>query len=260
MADNPAFGLKWRSHRGLRAKSLAAFWEQKMSLWQQFMDNRGNITHKYTHYFPIYERHFAPFRDKSIFFLEIGVFKGGSLPIWQKYFGPLAKIVGIDIFEPCKESEAPGISVRIGDQSDEKFLQSIIDEFGVPDIVLDDGSHQMHHISKTFNFLYPKLPKNGIYMVEDLHTAYWEEFGGGVEKPDTFINMSKRYIDSMNANHSRGAIAPDIMTSGTFGISFYDSIVVFERADMWRKETIRSGHQTFKQDLRSATRKLFGWS
>ena len=45
--------------------------------------------------------------------------------------------------------------------------------------VLDDGSHQMHHIVATFNFLYQRLPKNGVYMVEDLHTAYWKEYGGG---------------------------------------------------------------------------------
>lgn len=120
--------------------------------------------------------------------------------------GPLAKIVGIDINEKCKAYEAPGISVRIGDQGDERFLQSVVDELGVPDIVLDDGSHQMEHIAKSFNYLYPKPPKNGVYMVEDLHTAYWEEFGGGVSKPDTFINMSKGFIDRLNADHTRGQV------------------------------------------------------
>ncbi|MDE2138243.1 MAG: class I SAM-dependent methyltransferase, partial [Gammaproteobacteria bacterium] len=155
---------------------------------------------KWAHYFPIYDRHFSWYANKSVTFLEIGVARGGSLQMWQRFFGPLAKVVGIDIQERSKSYETSGTFVRIGDQSDERFLQSIVDEFGVPDVVLDDGSHHMEHISKTFNFLYPKLPKNGVYMVEDLHTAYWDEYGGGLSKADTFINKSKSFIDQLNAD------------------------------------------------------------
>ncbi len=128
-------------------------------------------------------------------------------------------------------------------QADEQFLQSLIDEFGVPDIVLDDGSHQMEHIAKTFNFLYPRLPKNGVYLVEDLHTAYWDEFGGGVSKPETFINLSKEYIDRLNADHSRGQVVPNFITRQTFGISFYDSVVVLEKGDVWSKQGVHRGHK-----------------
>jgi cephalosporin hydroxylase len=212
-----------------------------MDLWQDFLTNDGKLIHKWVHYFSIYERHFAWFRGKSITFLEIGVSKGGSLQMWQRYFGPLAKIVGIDIDPACLQHEQPGISVRIGDQSDPVFLQSVIDEFGTPDVVLDDGSHRMDHIGATFEFLYPRLPKNGIYMVEDLHTAYWEEYGGGVDAPASFINKCKRFIDSLNADHSRGAVPVDAMTTGTFGISFYDSVVAFEKGHVWRKEAPQIG-------------------
>ena len=214
-----------------------------MSLWQDFLTHEGYPMDKWTHYFPVYERHFSWYRNKALTFLEIGVARGGSLQMWQRFFGSQAKIVGIDIRERSKSYESPGTFVRIGDQADPQFLQSIIDEFGVPDIVLDDGSHQMEHIAKTFHFLYPKLPKNAVYMVEDLHTAYWEEFGGGVSKPDTFINLSKEFIDRLNADHSRGQITPDIITRQTFGISFYDSVVVFEKGDVWRKESLHSGHK-----------------
>jgi len=215
-----------------------------MSIWQDFLTNDGKRVHKWLHYFPIYERHFSWYCNKSLTFLEIGVARGGSLPMWQRFFGPLAKIVGIDIDEKCKEHEAPGVFVRIGDQSDERFLQSVIDEFGVPDIVLDDGSHRMEHVGKSFDFLYPRLPKNAVYMVEDMHTAYWEEFGGGVSNPNTFINRSKSFIDQLNADHSRGQIAPNFMTRQTFGISFYDSVVVFEKGDVWRKEHLRTGRKS----------------
>jgi len=214
-----------------------------MTLWQDFLTHDGYPIDKWAHYFPIYDRHFSWYANKSLTFLEIGVARGGSLQMWQRFFGPLAKIVGIDIRERSKSYEAPGTFVRIGDQADEQFLQSLIDEFGVPDIVLDDGSHQMEHIAKTFNFLYPRLPKNGVYLVEDLHTAYWDEFGGGVSKPETFINLSKEYIDRLNADHSRGQVVPNFITRQTFGISFYDSVVVLEKGDVWSKQGVHRGHK-----------------
>jgi len=212
-----------------------------MNLWQDFLTNDQKVIHKWVHYFPIYERHFSSWRNKSLTFLEIGVSRGGSLQMWQRYFGPLTKIVGIDINPQCKEHESPGIFVRIGDQSNPIFLQSIIDEFGIPDIVLDDGSHRMDHIASSFQFLYSKMHKNAIYMVEDLHAAYWEEYGGGVEKPETFMNFAKQCVDRLNADHARGKIKPDVITRETFGISFYDSIVCFEKGDVWWKAAPMTG-------------------
>ena len=58
---------------------------------------------KWTHYLPMYHRHFAKFRGKEMAILEIGLFKGGSLELWKKYFGPKAKIYGIDIVKDAKK-------------------------------------------------------------------------------------------------------------------------------------------------------------
>ena len=44
-----------------------------MDLWQDFLSNQGKAIHKWGHYFPIYERHFAPWRGRTLTFLEIGV-------------------------------------------------------------------------------------------------------------------------------------------------------------------------------------------
>jgi 23S rRNA U2552 (ribose-2'-O)-methylase RlmE/FtsJ len=147
-------------------------------LWSDFQTNSGKIIHKWKHYFPIYERHFQSYVNKPLTFLEIGVGRGGSLQMWKRYFGPHARIVGIDIVPGCKRYEEDQIEVPTGKQQDERFLQSILDEFGSPDIVLDDGSHRMADLIETFRFLYPRTATNGVYMVEDLHTAYWEECEG----------------------------------------------------------------------------------
>jgi len=212
-----------------------------MNLWSDFQNNPGRVIHKWKHYFPIYERHFRDFVYKPVTFIEIGVAQGGSLQMWKRYFGPHARIIGIDIVPDCKAVEEDQIEVRIGPQQDHQFLQSVIDEFGTPDIVLDDGSHMMGHVTASFEFLYPRTSKNGIYMVEDLHTAYWDEFEGGLHKPTTFIARCKQLIDELNADHSRGAVPPSEFTKTTLGVHFYDSVVVFERGAHTRKWAPQTG-------------------
>jgi len=206
-----------------------------MTLWSDFLTNDKRVIHKWKHYFPIYERHFKDFVSKPLTFVEIGCGQGGSLQMWKRYFGPHARIVGVDINPKCKTFEEDQIEVRIGQQQDHEFLKRLMDEFGPPDIVLDDGSHVMSHVSGTFQFLYPRIAKNGVYLVEDLHTAYWDEYEGGLGKPSTFIGLCKTLIDELNADHSRGALPPTEFTKSTMSMHFYDSVAVFERGIHTRK-------------------------
>lgn len=212
-----------------------------MALWDLFQNHTGRIIHKWTHYFPVYEKWFAQYIGKPLVFLEIGCGKGGSLQMWKQYFGPHAIIVGVDIDDSCKEFEEDQINIRIGNQADKTFLESIIAEFGKPDIILDDGSHKMSDILTSFKTLYSKTNKTGIYMIEDLHTAYWDEYEGGLERNGTFIEKSKSLIDELNADHSRGAIPSTDFTKSTIGMHFYDSIVVFERGTCGRKHAPQIG-------------------
>lgn len=147
-----------------------------MSLYATFLDHTGRTIHKWKHYFPAYERHFGRYVNRPLTFLEIGCGLGGSLQMWKKYFGPHAQIIGVDIEPKCADYAEDQVAVRIGSQSDVEFLQTVLDEFGEIDIVLDDGSHRMADITASFRFLYSRIANDGIYMVEDLHTAYWEEY------------------------------------------------------------------------------------
>ncbi len=153
-----------------------------MSLNQYFWTNTGRPINKWVHYLPLYERYFAPFRDRAILFIEIGAGQGGSSQMWKHYFGPAARIVSLDIRPECLDFQDEQVQVRIGDQSDPAFLQGLIHEFGAPDVVLDDGSHLMPHVTASFEFLYPRMAREALYMVEDLHTAYWPDYGGGLRR------------------------------------------------------------------------------
>lgn len=206
-----------------------------MSLWSDALNNDKRIIHKWKHYFPIYERHFKDFVYKPVTFIEIGCGLGGSLQMWKRYFGPHARVIGIDINPECKHFEEDQIEVFIGPQQEAEFLQKVIDEVGTPDIIIDDGSHQMSHITASFRFLYPQMLKNGVYLVEDLHTAYWDDYEGGLRKPSSFIELCKDLIDELNADHTRGALPPTEFTRFTAGMHFYDSVVVFERGSHTKK-------------------------
>jgi len=211
-----------------------------MELWNYFTTNKGKKITKWKHYFPIYEKHFSPIRNKPIKILEIGILNGGSLEMWRYYF-PEATIVGIDINPLCKEHEQERINVRIGDQTDEKFLQSLIDEFGAFDLIIDDGSHHVAHVNKTFQFLFPKLTDNGIYFIEDTHAAYWDSHGGNIKEPESINNVAKGLIDSINADHTRGQKEPDYFTRNIKCMSVYDSIIVFDKGDVGEKIPMEIG-------------------
>jgi len=200
-----------------------------MRLWSEFLNHRGRIIHKWKHYFPAYENHFERFVGRPVVMWEIGVFKGGSLQMWKTYFGPHALIVGLDIDPACANMVEDQIVVRIGDQSSTKFLKAVLEEFGPPDIVLDDGSHVMAHVAKTFAYVYPRMSPTGVYFVEDMHTAYWDEYGGGLGRDGSFVELSKAMIDELNADWTRGALKPTDFTRSTLSMHFYDSCVVFER-------------------------------
>ena len=198
-------------------------------LHRYFLENCDKRLHKWLHYFDIYERHLDRFRGKSAVMVEIGVNAGGSLAMWKEYLGPGSKVVGVDINPTCKAHEGENIEVFIGSQDDPEVIESIFSKYPVVDIVLDDGSHKMKHMITSFELMYERLQPNGVYLVEDTHTCYWKEYGGGVRREGSFMEFVKNKLDEINAVHTRGTLPVSEFARSTDCIACYDSIVVFER-------------------------------
>ncbi|MFN8391692.1 MAG: CmcI family methyltransferase [Bdellovibrionota bacterium] len=198
-------------------------------LHKYFLNNSNKRLHKWLHYFDIYERHLARFRGRSPVMIEIGVKGGGSLDMWKAYLGSESRIIGVDINPDCKVHERDGIEIFIGSQDDPSLINSIFSKYPNVDIVLDDGSHIMQHVIASFDLMYDRLNQNGVYIVEDTHTSYWDEFGGGLRRDGTFMELAKDKLDELNAAHSRGALPISEFTRSTDCIACYDSVVVFER-------------------------------
>jgi hypothetical protein len=194
-----------------------------------FVTNKDNVVDKWHHYIPLYDRYFSNFRSRPVRFLEIGVSKGGSLQIWRKYFGKDAIIFGIDIDPECEKYNGLAGQVRIGSQTDVKFLTAVIAEMGGIDIVLDDGSHRMADIVSSLRMLFPKLNNSGIYLIEDLHTAYWNASGGGFRSKNNFFNKIRDLIDDMHHWYHGVDLKEKLISDSCSAIHIHDSIVVLEK-------------------------------
>lgn len=213
-------------------------------LFQIFAANTGHLIHKWVHYFQIYERHFSRFKNQPVNILEIGVFRGGSLQLWQSYFGNKANIYGMDIDPSTKAFEDERVKIFIGDQANPEFLKDVKAQLPPMDIIIDDGGHTTQQQITSFLELYDQVTPNGVYLVEDLHTNYWPRF---IDTPngETFIDFAKRHIDALNAWYYQGEetyhryaqnpyqrngqISVPEFTLTTHSISFYNSIIVFEK-------------------------------
>ena len=220
-------------------------------LHRYFLNNPSKRLHKWMHYFDIYERHFERFRGKSPVMLEIGVMGGGSLAMWKDYFGPGAKIVGLDINPDCKRHEAENVEIFIGSQRDGAVLGAVKDKYPRIDIVLDDGSHRSPDMIASFEALYDHVQPYGVYLVEDTHANYWPDWGGGLKAAGTFMEFAKDRLDDINAAHTRDALPISRFTASTDCIAVYDSVVVFEKRPQGRRQApITIGMAAPEVDLR----------
>ena len=112
-------------------------------------------------YIPYYAATFEEYRATAKNVLEIGVKGGHSLNMWKQYFTN-AHVIGIDINK--RETVCPTCEVIWGDATKKETFTS------VPklDIIIDDGSHDIEHQVKSFEILWPKLKKGGVYIIEDI--------------------------------------------------------------------------------------------
>ncbi|HLZ14437.1 MAG TPA: class I SAM-dependent methyltransferase [Candidatus Saccharimonadales bacterium] len=220
-------------------------------LTEYFEKNKGNLIHKWMHYFDIYHRHFARFRGQPVTIMEFGVYHGGSLQMWQHYFGRKARIIGVDINPACKKFAGKNIEIYIGDQEDRDFLRKLMKKVGPVDVVIEDGGHTMNQQLHTFEEVYPHVTKHGVFLIEDLHTSYWKSYGGGYRKAGTFIERVKDFIDELNAWHSHDgeSFAVTDFTKMTRSMHIYDSIVVFEKDEVAQPYHKMTGKPTIGEEV-----------
>jgi len=212
-----------------------------MKSLREIFDNELTLgSDKWEPYFDIYEKHFHKFIGKSPIVVEVGVQGGGSIQMWKKYFGEGSKIIGIDVDSkvmahvPHYEND---IQIEIGDQANPHFWDNFLAKNPKIDVFIDDGGHMMHQQKITFAKVFPHVSENGVFLCEDTHTCYDTNpvCEAGLYHPNNFLEFSKRMADILHYefidDSQKNGIDPVMreMCKGLRSVSFYNSIVVFEK-------------------------------
>ena len=189
-------------------------------------------------YLEHYDRHFSSLRDSAERVLEIGVggygdpTRGGaSLRMWADYFAR-ARVVGLDVQE--KRLDLPSsVTVVQGSQADPAVLDRVVADHGPFDVIVDDGSHANAHRNLSFTHLFPTMPSGGVYALEDLHTSYLRQFGGGAHDlldPAITTGLLKELIDGLHHAYVPGRPEQPFDASIT-GLSVYPKLAFVTKGE-----------------------------
>ncbi|CAB5221580.1 Methyltransferase domain containing protein [uncultured Caudovirales phage] len=130
--------------------------------------------HQYQH---VYQPLFEPYKDKPIRLLEIGVYFGASLIIWDKFFSN-ADIVGvdIDINTSLRNTEGRINKDRTKIITCDAYTKLSADTLGMFDIIVDDGPHTLQSMKDCINLYLPKVNSGGVLVIEDIpHVEWYDE-------------------------------------------------------------------------------------
>lgn len=119
--------------------------------------------------------------------LELGIYKGGSVVLYNEIFQPKT-LIAVDLStQPVEHLERyidnKSLRERIHcyygvDQADRRALTRIAGSHlgsSPLDLVIDDASHLIEQTRESFNFLFPLLAPGGYYIIEDWGWAHWNE-------------------------------------------------------------------------------------
>ena len=206
------------------------FTEKKMTLVDLFQTHSGLPTEKFLHHLEAYDHFFSKFQGQDVGVLEIGIRDGGSLQLWRKYFGPAARIYGLDIQDRTYLKDKVDAEIFVGDQGNVEVIRELIPKTKPLHIVIDDGSHNSQDQITSFKEIFPFLEDGGLYIVEDIHTSYRENYGGGFLDQRSFVEHLKSIIDFIHRSEFPGREAVK-GADHLFAIHIYPSLAIIEKRD-----------------------------
>lgn len=148
-------------------QSLIEIWHD---LNKQGKGSDKNTVHSYL---PVYEQILSPYRETAKNVLEIGLFNGHSLLMWEKYFA--GTVYGIDCSDqphggladlrPLIEEGSHHISIFDAENKSEVYGRFCDVKF---DVIIEDAGHEVNQQLNLYKVWKPYLSENGIYIIEDV--------------------------------------------------------------------------------------------
>ena len=169
------------------------------------LQNRRYNTDKHTdhHYVQdFYDTAFAPFKEKTISFLEIGVWNGESMKLWSDFFTNASHIVGIDIFtrtsieqvqKNLEKFNAKLHKLNSMSCSDEELIQLQNQYHEGFDIIIDDGNHSAAAQIATFIKFSTLVKEGGMYIIEDIANDNVKLISDNIQNVQIKVSDGEKY-------------------------------------------------------------------
>jgi|SRR5215213_6682272 len=141
--------------------------------------------------------------------VELGIWDGGSLVLWNEYFRP-KKYVALDysnrgdseyfkLYKKTRKLEGSIQTYWGVDQANSKRVQEIMrQEFDEPiDLIIDDASHQYLGTKASFETLFPLLRPGGLYIIEDWAWGCWRDPNAAYDPKFVVAGHPKHFLSSI---------------------------------------------------------------
>ena len=136
-------------------------------LANKYRTDKGTTAYEAHGYTEIYQKYIPA--DKTCKLLELGVQFGDSIRMWNEY-NPNMIVHAVDYNAHLMRYDGnEKFTFHVGNQSDEQFMNGVLEQISDLDFVVDDGSHYLNDTFASFTYIFPRLKKGAVYFIEDLH-------------------------------------------------------------------------------------------
>lgn len=145
-----------------------------INIWQYLSDKGKESDKNSVHsYIPLYDKILAPYKECD-YVLEIGLFNGHSLRMWEYYFYN-ADVHGVDCSDTPHDGMADlrpmmqemGHNISIFDASSAELVKKHYEGIKF-DVIIEDAAHSVEQQLQMYSIFKDYLSPGGIYIIEDV--------------------------------------------------------------------------------------------
>ena len=125
-------------------------------------------------YLEVYGELLKERRESTRHVLELGVYEGGSLALWERFF-PGATVTGVDITTQKirVRTDPERTRVVVANAYTKDTVNTLSDR--QYDLIIDDGPHTLASMLFVASEYVNLLQKDGVLVIEDIQDAAWVE-------------------------------------------------------------------------------------
>jgi hypothetical protein len=148
-----------------------------MSL-EELVDNTKTDKNTVHSYLPLYQTLLEKKRETALNVLEVGIWNGGSIKLWNDFFTN-AKVYGLDIIDinrvwsEIKDKEKIVLHTSSDAYNVDFFINNFLNKNIKCDFMLDDGPHTLESMKQFIKLYSQIMTDDGILIIEDVQDWEW---------------------------------------------------------------------------------------